>query len=125
MKKCLVLLTLVLATIPALSWAETTPHIVVESYFHFLERGDTEGALRLVSEKFTVGMRDQDKQKLFEKMINKIRQHSGIDSIDISDQKSNDSVAIMHVTILFEDKTIQKKRMSAKKLDGKWKLTDL
>lgn len=123
MQKYLMMLALVM--LPTFAMAESSPHAVVESYFSHLEKGDAEGASKLVSPKLAGSLRPENQVKLFEKKMRPIKDHGGIEKISITDQKATDSVVVMSVAIAYKDKSTAQKRMSAKKIDGAWKLSDL
>ncbi len=123
MKKLVAMIAI--AILPSLAWAGTSPHQVVERYFKYLEKGDTENASKLVSDRLLGGLKPSNRIRIIESKMKPIRSHGGISNLAITDEKASDTSVVMSISIVYNDKTRAKKRVVVKNESGHWKLRDL
>jgi hypothetical protein len=100
----------------------SSPGKTTKNFYRAVEAGKLDQATKMVSSKVKSGMGDQKMRTMLSEATRKIREHRGIDSIEITSEQVTGDVADVSGTIKYSDGTSENFNQKLLKEDGDWKL---
>jgi hypothetical protein len=100
----------------------SSPSRTTKNFFLAVEAGNLEEAIKLVSNKSKSGMGEEKMRAMLGEATRNIKQHGGIDSIEITKEEVTGEIADVVGTIKYKDGTSENINQKLVKENGDWKL---
>jgi hypothetical protein len=100
----------------------SSPSRATKNFYLAVEAGNLDEAIKLVANKSKSGMGEEKLRAMLGEATRKIKQHNGIDSIEITKEEITGEIADVLGTIKYKDGTSENINQKLVKENGDWKL---
>jgi hypothetical protein len=100
----------------------SSPSRATKNFYLAVEAGNLEEAIKLVSNKAKSGMGEEKMRAMLGEATRKIKQHGGIEQIEITNEEVIGEIADVIGTIKYKDGTVENINQKLAKENGDWKL---
>jgi hypothetical protein len=102
--------------------AFSSPSRTTKNFFYAVEAGKLDDAMKLLSNKAKGGMGEEKLRSMLGQATRKIKEHGGIDSIEITKEEITGEIADVAGTVKYKDGTSENISQKLVKEEGDWKL---